>query len=51
VWGVAAAGERGVARVLEIYRQEIVETLQLLGRPSVGELTSQLARYPTAWAS
>jgi isopentenyl diphosphate isomerase/L-lactate dehydrogenase-like FMN-dependent dehydrogenase len=51
VWGVAAAGERGVDRVLDIYRQEIVETLQLLGRPTLDELTSQLARYPTAWAS
>jgi isopentenyl diphosphate isomerase/L-lactate dehydrogenase-like FMN-dependent dehydrogenase len=51
VWGVAAAGERGAARVLDIYRQEIVETLQLMGRPSIGDLTADLARYPEAWAS
>ena len=49
VWGVAAAGERGAARVLDIYRQEIVETLQLMGRPSVGDLTVQMVSYPAAW--
>jgi isopentenyl diphosphate isomerase/L-lactate dehydrogenase-like FMN-dependent dehydrogenase len=51
VWGVAAAGERGVARLLDIYRQEITEALQLMGRPSVGDLSPHLVCYPAAWAS
>jgi len=51
VWGIAAAGERGVSRVLDIYRQEITETLQLMGRLSLDDLSPQLVRYPADWAS
>jgi isopentenyl diphosphate isomerase/L-lactate dehydrogenase-like FMN-dependent dehydrogenase len=51
VWGVAAAGEPGVARVLDIYRQEITETLQLMGRPSLDDLSPHLVGYPAAWSS
>jgi isopentenyl diphosphate isomerase/L-lactate dehydrogenase-like FMN-dependent dehydrogenase len=38
IWGLAAAGEPGVDRVLSILRQGIASTLTLLGCPSVGEL-------------
>ena len=51
VWGIAAAGERGVSRVLDIYRQEITETLQLMGRLSLDDLSPHLVRYPADWAS
>jgi L-lactate dehydrogenase (cytochrome) len=51
VWGVAAAGERGVARVLDIYHQEITETLQLMGRTSLDDLSPHLVHHPAAWAS
>jgi isopentenyl diphosphate isomerase/L-lactate dehydrogenase-like FMN-dependent dehydrogenase len=37
-WGLGAAGEAGVARVLEIFKQEIDVTLALMGRASVSEL-------------
>ncbi len=39
VWGLAADGADGVARVLEILRSEIHAALALVGRPSVAALT------------
>jgi pre-mycofactocin synthase len=39
LWGMAAAGERGVSNVLEILRQGISETLYGLGKASVHDLT------------
>jgi isopentenyl diphosphate isomerase/L-lactate dehydrogenase-like FMN-dependent dehydrogenase len=38
VYGLAAAGERGVRRVLQLLREEIVTVLTLLGRGGIGEL-------------
>jgi isopentenyl diphosphate isomerase/L-lactate dehydrogenase-like FMN-dependent dehydrogenase len=38
-YGLAAGGEAGVARVLELLRDEITTTLTLLGRGAVTELT------------
>jgi pre-mycofactocin synthase len=38
LWGLAAAGERGVANVLDILRQGISETLYGLGKASVHDL-------------
>ena len=37
-YGLAAAGEAGVARALEILRTDMTRTLQLLGCPSVSQL-------------
>lgn len=48
-WGLAAAGERGVAHVAEIYRQEILETLQLLGVADVTALNRSHVNYPAGW--
>jgi len=39
LWGLAAAGERGVSNVLEILRQGISETLYGLGKASIHDLT------------
>jgi isopentenyl diphosphate isomerase/L-lactate dehydrogenase-like FMN-dependent dehydrogenase len=49
VFGVAAAGEKGVGRVLDIYEQEIKQTLALLGAGSVDELDSSFVSIPHAW--
>lgn len=38
VWGIAAGGEAGAARVIELLRDEIDVTLALMGLSSVGEL-------------
>jgi isopentenyl diphosphate isomerase/L-lactate dehydrogenase-like FMN-dependent dehydrogenase len=38
LYGLAACGESGVQRVLEILRTEMVRTLSLLGCPSVSDL-------------
>jgi isopentenyl diphosphate isomerase/L-lactate dehydrogenase-like FMN-dependent dehydrogenase len=37
-YGLAAAGEAGVARALEIRRADVERTLKLLGCPSIGAL-------------
>ena len=39
LWGLAAAGEEGVARVLALLRQEIEIGLKLLGCPRPGDVT------------
>lgn len=46
-YGLAAAGEAGVARVLEILRDDVDRTLRLLGCPSVQELNSSYLGYPS----
>jgi isopentenyl diphosphate isomerase/L-lactate dehydrogenase-like FMN-dependent dehydrogenase len=38
--GLAAASEEGVARVLDLLRQEMMSVLTLLGRGSVTDLTT-----------
>lgn len=38
LYGLAAAGEQGAARALEIFRSELDVSLALLGRPRVSEL-------------
>jgi L-lactate dehydrogenase (cytochrome)/(S)-mandelate dehydrogenase len=38
VYGLAAAGERGVAEVLKLLRDDLVRTLVLMGCPDVAEL-------------
>ena len=39
LWGLAAAGEAGVARVLELLRRELTNALTLLGAGHPGQLT------------
>jgi (S)-mandelate dehydrogenase len=39
LWGLAAAGEDGVARVLELLRNEIASGLMLLGCPQPDEVS------------
>lgn len=48
-WGLAAGGERGVARALELFRDEVEETLCLLGNPRAEALTRSEVCYPREW--
>jgi L-lactate dehydrogenase (cytochrome) len=50
-YGVAAGGEAGVARAIDILRSEIVRTLKLLGCASVAELDRSFVDLPADWAS
>jgi L-lactate dehydrogenase (cytochrome) len=50
-YGLAAAGEPGVARALEILREDVRRTLVLLGCPSVSALDSSYVRLPKDWAA
>jgi isopentenyl diphosphate isomerase/L-lactate dehydrogenase-like FMN-dependent dehydrogenase len=50
IWGLAAAGEPGVARILEILRDGIDRTLALLGCPSVAALDRSYLNIPHDWA-
>jgi 4-hydroxymandelate oxidase len=44
LWGLAAGGEAGVARVLEILAHEFDVTLALAGCQCVSDVTSDLLR-------
>ncbi|MBK5288884.1 MAG: alpha-hydroxy-acid oxidizing protein [Acidimicrobiia bacterium] len=45
-YGLAAAGEPGVRRVLSILREDIDRTMRLIGASSLGELTPEFVRLP-----
>ena len=48
LWGLAVAGEQGVAHVLEIFRREIDRNMALMGAGSIAELNSNLIlRHPS----
>jgi L-lactate dehydrogenase (cytochrome) len=49
VYGLGAAGEAGVRGVLEILRSDMVRTMQLMGRSSLGELDESAVRAPSKW--
>jgi (S)-mandelate dehydrogenase len=46
---MAAAGEQGISRVVEILRSELDRALALLGAGSIGELGSDFVRVPSGW--
>ena len=48
-YGLAAAGEAGVARALEILRADLERTLKLLGCASVAELDRSYVNGPDSW--
>jgi L-lactate dehydrogenase (cytochrome) len=50
VWGAAAAGDRGVEHVLNLYRNEIREVLTLLGCPHVTDLDRSYVTFPAQWS-
>jgi isopentenyl diphosphate isomerase/L-lactate dehydrogenase-like FMN-dependent dehydrogenase len=48
-YGLAAAGEPGVTRALEILRTDVERTLQLLGCSSIAELNRSYVEAPAHW--
>jgi len=48
-YGLAAAGQAGVTRALQILREDVDRTLRLLGCQSVSELNRSYVEYPCAW--
>jgi isopentenyl diphosphate isomerase/L-lactate dehydrogenase-like FMN-dependent dehydrogenase len=48
-YGLAAAGEPGVTRALEILRADVERTLKLLGCPSVAALDRSYVEMPAHW--
>jgi L-lactate dehydrogenase (cytochrome)/(S)-mandelate dehydrogenase len=49
LWGLAVAGEAGVARVLEIFRTEIDRVMGLCGVTKVSEIGPDLIHRPKYW--
>jgi len=49
-YGLAAAGEAGVVRALEILRTDLERTLRLLGCRSISELDHSYINVPKSWA-
>lgn len=50
-YGLAAAGEAGVARAIDILRTDVVRTLKLLGVDSVAKLDRSFVETPAAWSA
>jgi L-lactate dehydrogenase (cytochrome) len=50
-YGLAAAGEAGVARAIEILRADLDRTLRLLGCPSIAALDRGYVNVPKSWES
>jgi isopentenyl diphosphate isomerase/L-lactate dehydrogenase-like FMN-dependent dehydrogenase len=48
-YGLAAAGEAGVARAIEILRADLERTLRLLGCPSIAALDRSYLNVPRSW--
>jgi L-lactate dehydrogenase (cytochrome) len=48
-YGLAAAGQTGVARALEILRADVERTLRLLGCPSISLLDASYVDVPAHW--
>jgi isopentenyl diphosphate isomerase/L-lactate dehydrogenase-like FMN-dependent dehydrogenase len=48
-YGLAAAGEAGVVRAIEILRTDVERTLRLLGCPSVSVLDRSYENIPKSW--
>ncbi|HXR40491.1 MAG TPA: alpha-hydroxy-acid oxidizing protein, partial [Terracidiphilus sp.] len=48
-YGLAAAGEAGVERAIQILRTDLERTLRLLGCPSVTALDRSYVNVPKGW--
>ena len=48
-YGLAAAGEAGVARAIELLRADVIRTMKLLGCESVTELDRSYIDVPREW--
>jgi len=50
-YGLAAGGEAGVNRAIELLRADLERTLRLLGCPSISALDRSYVDFPANWAS
>lgn len=48
-YGLAAAGQKGVDRAIEILRTDVERTMRLLGCGSISELNRSFVEYPCDW--
>jgi L-lactate dehydrogenase (cytochrome) len=48
-YGLGAAGEAGVARVIEILQTDLIRTLKLLGCASIADLDQSYVDVPSEW--
>jgi isopentenyl diphosphate isomerase/L-lactate dehydrogenase-like FMN-dependent dehydrogenase len=48
-YGLAAAGEAGVNRAIDILRTDLDRTLKLLGCPSISALDGSYVNFPKSW--
>ena len=48
-YGLAASGEAGIARAIEILRADLERTLRLLGCPSIAALDRSCVNVPKSW--
>jgi len=48
-YGLAAAGEAGVARAIELLRTDVIRTMKLLGCNSVKALNQSYIDVPPEW--
>jgi L-lactate dehydrogenase (cytochrome) len=48
-YGLAAAGEAGIERAIEILRADLDRTLRLLGCPSISALDRSYVTVPKSW--
>jgi len=48
-YGLAAGGEAGVTRAIQILRNDVIRTLKLLGCSSIAELDASYVTYPADW--
>jgi 4-hydroxymandelate oxidase len=50
-WGLAAAGEAGVAKVCALLADELRRAMALLGAPTLADLRPEMVVLPPAWAN
>jgi L-lactate dehydrogenase (cytochrome) len=50
-YGLGAAGEAGVARVLEILRADLARSLKLLGCPAASQLDRSFVDVQSTWTA
>jgi isopentenyl diphosphate isomerase/L-lactate dehydrogenase-like FMN-dependent dehydrogenase len=48
-YGLAAGGEAGVTRAIQILRNDVIRGLKLLGCPSIADLNGSYVTYPESW--
>ena len=51
MYALAGAGQPGIERLLQNFRQELVCDLQLMGCASVADLSASFVRVPRSWSN